>query len=429
MKNFLHILIILLLPMYVGGQNIILKGKVIDGKTNKPIEYAHIRLKNSSIGTITNTLGIFSIALPAEKSKDEKISVSMLGYKTVEQSIGQFITDSCIRMEPNAKLLDPVKIVAYNTAEGVVKECIRRMESNYWTDTTITLFYFRDWRCLNDSLYEFLEAKYEFLDYGYGKIQNNKISKDLSHIIDTTFIIKHYNAAVTDTSMAKRILPDPHYMLLFSWYGHEVYCDIVRFYKDFNLGDTVHLPKMSLTEVQDDKGVTYYRVEYIERNRTSNKCEVSLIINQSDFAIVEARIKYLDYKHNRIPKIILRNRISKDTGKRTMDVVHMKYGKVDGKYRLTYCRKDIEILLTLKDEYADMGIAPTNTVRQNVIFNFIGYGDKAEYDNDWEQRFCSPLQSGIYQYQEYDGAWKNDFETPQLELDILEQLYQRGINY
>ena len=55
--------------MYVGGQNIILKGKVIDGKTNKPIEYAHIRLKNSSIGTITNTLGIFSIALPAEKSK------------------------------------------------------------------------------------------------------------------------------------------------------------------------------------------------------------------------------------------------------------------------------------------------------------------------------------------------------------------------
>ena len=114
--------------MYVGGQNIILRGKVIDGKTNKPIEYAHIRLKNSSIGTITNTLGIFSIALPAEKSKDEKISVSMLGYKTVEQSIGQIITDSCIRMEPNAKLLDPVKIVAYNTAEGVVKECIRRME-------------------------------------------------------------------------------------------------------------------------------------------------------------------------------------------------------------------------------------------------------------------------------------------------------------
>lgn len=429
MKKLLYILTILILPICASGQNITLKGKVFDNKSNLPIEYAHIHLVNSNWGTITNTMGDFSITVPAETRNDEKIRVSMLGYKTAELSIEQIIKDSCVLMESNAITLNPVKIVAYNTAEGVIKECIRRMESNYWTDTAITLYYFRDWRCLNDSLYEFLEAKYEFQDCGYGEKKSAKISKDLSHVIDTTFIIKHYNASVTDTSLAKRLLPDPHYMRLFKWQGANIYCDIVRFYKKFYFGDTIHLPQMSMTEVQDDKGTMYYKVEYIDRDWTSDKCAVSLIINKNDFAVVEATIKYLDKKHNKIPRIILRKSISKDAGNRTMDVVHMKYEKVNGKYRLTYCQKDIEIMLTTKDDYVSMGINQTNIVKQNVIFCFVGYGNKNDYDNDWKQRFNSSLQTGRYQYQKYDGTWKRDFETPQLELDIIDQLHNRGISY
>lgn len=429
MKRLIYILTILLLPMHASGQNLVLKGKVIDNKTNLPMEYAHILLANSNLGTISNTLGEFSLAIPADTRNDEKLIVSMLGYKTTELSIEQIVKDPCIEMEENAIILNSVSIVAYNTAESVVKECIRRIKSNYWADTAITLYYFRDWRCLNDSLYEFLEAKYEFQDSGYGEKPNNKISRDLSHVIDTTFIIKHYNASVTDTTMAKRMMPDPRYMRLFNWSLQNVYCDIVRFYKDFYFGDTVHMPKMSMSEVQGDNGSRYYKVEYTDRDWTSDKCVVTLVIDQNDFAIVEAWIKYLDKKHNKIPKIVFRNSISKDAGNRTMDVVHMKYEKVDGKYRLTYCQKDIEIMLTTKDKYVSMGIRQTNIVRQNVICKFVGYGQREEYDDDWERRFDASNQAGIYQHQEYDGSWKSDFETPQLELNILDQLHDRGINY
>lgn len=415
--------------MYACGQNLLLKGKVVDNKTNLPIEYAHILLANSNWGTISNTLGEFTLSIPADTRNDEKLIVSMLGYKTVKLSIKQIIKDPYIGLEENAIMLNSVSIVAYNTAEGVVKECIRRIKSNYWTDSAITLYYFRDWRCLNDSLYEFLEAKYEFKDCGYGEKTNNKISRDLSHVIDTTFIIKHYNASVIDTSITKRMLPDPHYKRLFNWNLQNVYCDIVRFYKDFYFGDTVHMPKMAMTEVQDDNESMYYKVEYVDMDWTSNKCVVTLVINQNDFAVVEAWIKYLNKKHNKIPKILIRNSISKDAGNRTMDVVHMKYEKVNGKYRLTYCQKNIEIMLTTKDEYVSMGIKRTNMVKQNVICKFVGFGKRDEYDNDWEHRFDSSNQTSKYQYQEYDGSWKSDFETPQLELDILDQLHNRGIDY
>ena len=433
MKKLAHILTILILPMCVNGQNYTIKGRVLDNKTYLPLEYAHIYLVNSNWGTITNIMGDFSITVPAETRSDEIIRISMLGYKTTELSIEQIIKDSCILMESNAITLTPVEIVAYSTAESVVKECIRRMESNYCMDSTITLFYYRDWRCLNDSLIEFLEAEYEFLDCGYGEKQNTKISKDLSHIIDTTFIMKHYNASIVDTSLAKRMLPDPYYQELFTWRGGHIYCDIVRFYQKFYFGDTVdfYLSKESLTEVQDDNGTMYYKVEYIDNLWCSDQCVVSLIINQNDFAVVEATIKYLKNNHNKniMPRII-RGMVSKDGGKRTMDVVRMKYEKVNGKYRLTCCQKDIEVKLTTKNAYVRKGVNRTNIVRQNVIFHFVGYGNKDEYNNDLEQRYSSPLfRTGIYKHQQYDGTWKRDFETPQLELNIIDQLHNRGIDY
>lgn len=121
MKKILYILAILILPLYASGQNTILKGKVIDKKTNLPIEYAHIHVANSNWGTISNTMGDFSITIPAEIRYDEKVRVSMLGYKTAERSIEQIIKDSCILIEPNVPTLKPVEIVAYRTAEGVIK--------------------------------------------------------------------------------------------------------------------------------------------------------------------------------------------------------------------------------------------------------------------------------------------------------------------
>ena len=130
-----------------------------------------------------------------------------------------------------------------------------------------------------------------------------------------------------------------------------------------------------------------------------------------------------------MPRII-RGMVSKDGGKRTMDVVRMKYEKVNGKYRLTCCQKDIEVKLTTKNAYVRKGVNRTNIVRQNVIFHFVGYGNKDEYNNDLEQRYSSPLfRTGIYKHQQYDGTWKRDFETPQLELNIIDQLHNRGIDY
>lgn len=62
----------------VSGQ-ILIKGKVSDGKTNAPISYANIGIINTRVGTITDSDGTFSITIPAGLAQDS-LTFSALGY-------------------------------------------------------------------------------------------------------------------------------------------------------------------------------------------------------------------------------------------------------------------------------------------------------------------------------------------------------------
>ncbi|OOG76809.1 carboxypeptidase-like regulatory domain-containing protein [Algoriphagus sp. A40] len=78
-KIFLFALFILLLSNNLVGQ-ILVKGKVLDGKNNQPISYANIGIINTRVGTLTNGDGTFSIEIPSENARDT-LTFSALGYK------------------------------------------------------------------------------------------------------------------------------------------------------------------------------------------------------------------------------------------------------------------------------------------------------------------------------------------------------------
>ncbi|HSF55373.1 MAG TPA: carboxypeptidase-like regulatory domain-containing protein, partial [Algoriphagus sp.] len=45
---------------------ILIKGKVLDGKNDQPIAYTNIGIINTRVGTIANGDGTFSIQIPAQ---------------------------------------------------------------------------------------------------------------------------------------------------------------------------------------------------------------------------------------------------------------------------------------------------------------------------------------------------------------------------
>ncbi|MEO5890791.1 MAG: SusC/RagA family TonB-linked outer membrane protein [Ferruginibacter sp.] len=127
---------ILCLPFLVTAQNIVVKGKITDASTGKPIESATVTpLKNSKIATISNGSGEFSLSVPA----GEKLSISFIGFETQTVSAnGDFLSISLIT--DNKQLGDVVvtalgirkeaKRIGYSTQEVKGADLVKARESN-----------------------------------------------------------------------------------------------------------------------------------------------------------------------------------------------------------------------------------------------------------------------------------------------------------
>lgn len=99
----LSILILILFPLLINGQNCF-RGKVVDSKTQRPLQGVSITVLNKSIGSTTNGNGEFSICDLMQESTN--LTFSHIGYKTVyKQNIKQndytevYLTESPIPLE------------------------------------------------------------------------------------------------------------------------------------------------------------------------------------------------------------------------------------------------------------------------------------------------------------------------------------------
>ncbi|AQG79565.1 SusC/RagA family TonB-linked outer membrane protein [Spirosoma montaniterrae] len=94
------------------AQNVI-TGKVIDAKTRELLPGATIQLEGTTVATITNAEGTYSLTVPRLNGK---ITVSYVGFltKTVDLLNRKSID---VELEPNVSLLDDVVVIGYGTAK------------------------------------------------------------------------------------------------------------------------------------------------------------------------------------------------------------------------------------------------------------------------------------------------------------------------
>jgi TonB-linked SusC/RagA family outer membrane protein len=96
----------------VNAQSKSISGKVISADDGQPIIGATVKIKNATVGTITNIEGLFKINLP-ENSKI--LTVSYVGTKTVEV---EAVNNMVIKLESDSKLIEEVVV----TALGIKRE-------------------------------------------------------------------------------------------------------------------------------------------------------------------------------------------------------------------------------------------------------------------------------------------------------------------
>jgi len=109
-----------------------LKSKVADFLTFLPIESASIYIKNTTIGTISNTDGKFILLVPKE-FKNDTLIISSIGYKSFKMVISDFDNTMDIYLEEDVASLDEVVVVSSTrpkTGNDIVVRAIERLSEN-----------------------------------------------------------------------------------------------------------------------------------------------------------------------------------------------------------------------------------------------------------------------------------------------------------
>jgi hypothetical protein len=175
MKRFLFGLIVLFnsisSPLF--SQNlkyIYLKGTVLDKTTHEPVLSANIFLKKSSIGTFSNEIGEFDLALP-DTLLNDTLALSSIGYKTYKVRISNLDLNKShtFFLEQDEILLQEIVVSAKaQQAKEWVEKAFKKLSKNKPSKQYLLQAFYRE-LSLRDSTYvRLIEAAIEVQDFGYG---------------------------------------------------------------------------------------------------------------------------------------------------------------------------------------------------------------------------------------------------------------------
>lgn len=106
--------LMLLLPALVCAQTITVRGSVTDALTGEPLIGATVSAKGTSTGTVTDIDGNFQLELTERKT----LTVSYVGYQSKDVAV-KSAAHLKITLEPDAKAVDEVVVVAYGQQKKV----------------------------------------------------------------------------------------------------------------------------------------------------------------------------------------------------------------------------------------------------------------------------------------------------------------------
>ncbi|MEO7990025.1 MAG: carboxypeptidase-like regulatory domain-containing protein [Chryseolinea sp.] len=173
MKVFLFFTFLLTANLYAQETFTSIKGQLIESKSKEPIPYASVYIKGKSIGTTTNTEGIFQFHVPNEFANDTLI-ISAIGYdhfmSVTSLMIGK--ENIVIALKQSTTLLSEVTVSAKKelSAKDIVKKAVARIPDNYPMTPFMIEGFFRDLQIENGKPVELLEAatRFRYKDYNPG---------------------------------------------------------------------------------------------------------------------------------------------------------------------------------------------------------------------------------------------------------------------
>ncbi|RKE98083.1 carboxypeptidase-like regulatory domain-containing protein [Ichthyenterobacterium magnum] len=187
-----------------------LKNKIVDFSTLLPIESASIYVKNTTVGTVSNSDGKF-VLLVDEEFKNDTLVISSIGYKSFKSLVSEFDNTAEIYLEEDIAALDEVLIVAENrpeTGNDIVLRALEKLSENLPDSAYIQKGFLRhkernkqEFKWLIESAITVYDSGYASNSKAYLKVNVDQVRKSYDlRDVDSIFSYVAYNNQNTKRS-------------------------------------------------------------------------------------------------------------------------------------------------------------------------------------------------------------------------------------
>lgn len=206
--------LLLSINLLCGQQPEFVDGRLINSKTQEPIPYASIRIKNNNMGVISNSDGGFKIPFNFKKIGDT-LEISSIGYKTKKAPLSKFSRNqvNIISLIERIEVLNEVVVVKSKkhkrlNAKEIVKSAIKRINENFPVNPFSYVGYYRDYQLKGNSYINLNEAILAIFDPGFGveDLKDTQI-RIYRYLENQDFIRDSIAAQAYDYTNRKKIIP------------------------------------------------------------------------------------------------------------------------------------------------------------------------------------------------------------------------------
>jgi hypothetical protein len=151
-----------------------IRGVVLDKRSNKPLPYANIYVVNKSIGTVSNTSGVFALNL-TDISAEDTIGVSYIGYRLFRIPLYDVDTNQLtIKLSTNQVQINEIVVKPYDPIYIITKS-LEKIPQNYELEASVLTAFFRESTKQNDDNISLSEAVIKIYKESYSSSRPDQV--------------------------------------------------------------------------------------------------------------------------------------------------------------------------------------------------------------------------------------------------------------
>lgn len=403
----LWLCLFLMISLHLAGQTpLALTGTVVDGSTGKPLPFAQLIVKGTTIGTSANNDGEFRLSIPGGYENDSLL-FGYLGYSPAHVPIVSFVSGPLkVKMTSVGIGLPEVEVVGL-TAPEVIRKAVENLAANYGRDSVLLTGYIRVQKIVGNKLAEYAEAIVQDLKDGYYAYPGKELRKKYAR---SNFPMLVKGRVKSDTILVNSM----------GDVGRQAFClscpfvlDIAEMYHNTAL-DEADFDKYDyrMKEIPGPDGKKIYHITYDQKEKVKETLyRGEIFISAENFAIMKVVYKpsmkafdaYEKTKYNRpftlrgVPGWIMEMPMGENV---------ITYGERDGHWSLSAIRNDYAMVYVnmqsgkkIRYQYK-MDLVVTDCSRDAALLRSFK-GDKTlGATQRWDQ-LAGPVDEGFWQQYNY----------------------------